>query len=533
MAKPSNKKKLTKKQKSARKAQRTKKDKALAARARGLKAHGKRPSKQESAALKRMEKKSKAVKHAAKKGKGKGGKHGKGKHGKKKNPVAAAGAGEMTKAQREKAAKKGAKTRKKNEAKKKAAAKKGAATRKREAAHKGKGKGGGKKKSGGGHHKGSPQELYERTLRTEQRCQMRIAKLKREGQAAIGREKERKQKELAKLEAQKQRLEQRIRTERAAAEEYKRGKRAGAHHGGKKKNPLPNPLFNPIEGWGQGVAAGFGGVMGALATVGGDRFFSTSPLTGSSGSFVDAPAAGDVYNVSGPSTPIWSQIKSRGWKRILWAVLNIGIPLAVADKVDAANHGAAKSFLELWGYVSLGATAVKIVVDVGAKALSGTAFGMRTFAAESTARSLQSTAANTQLPSASAVAGQGYQPSLTGYGAAKRDVGSGCGCGKTCGCKATTLGAQPPCDGMPSGTPAGNPPASDGGGGNGGGTTPSTGPRKPVARNPNPPPSLTVASPGAPSPTGAQGNVVDIASRGAGGGRKNIMGAAGAPRKWL
>ena len=296
-----------------------------------------------------------------------------------------------------------------------------------------------------GYHYRAPEKVYEETLRTQQRCEARIARLKAEGQKAIGQQKERKQKEIARLEQKQARLQAQLNREKAAAGERRRGKRRG--RGGKRRR---NPI-NPISGWGEAMA-GVGGVLvGGLFTIGGDRFAATHAVTatGTAGSFTDAPAnQGDVYNVSAPNLPIWSNITRSGWMRIVSAALNVGVPLFIADKVQ---HQGTKTFFQLWGYSAIAITGAKVATDLTAKLASSSATGMRLFAPESTAVSMQGQS-NTTLPtSITIVQGEGFQPTLTGYGKSKngkRTAGAGgcssCGCapGGNCGC-AATLGAQP------------------------------------------------------------------------------------------
>ncbi len=490
-------KKLTKKQKAGKKAARTKKDKKLAAQARGLKSRGKRPDKTQMAALKRVEKKAKKKKAKAKKPAA-------GRRPKSKKPKS------------RKSKSKKSKSRKKNPA---AATKPAKRAKPR--------KSGKKKKAGKGRRKGvrSPERVYEATLLTQQRCERKIAKLKMEGNAAIGKEKERKVKERARLEAKLEHVKRQLAKSQAAAESKKKRKGGKRRGKGKRRNPV-NPVnpFNPIEGWGQAFAAGSGAVVGAIALVGGDRFFAGHALTGAAPSFSDQPAQGAVYNVSAASLPLWANFKQTGWKRTANAMVNVGLPLLIGSKVE---HEGGKTFFQLWGYMAAGLTIGKVAIDLAAKMFGTSALGLRMFSQETTAVALRTQSLASQPAAVTVVEGQGFQPALTGYGRSQRHAtghGKGCQCADCCvkGSQVASMGggcppAQPgqPQGPAPTPTPLPGPGGTVPGGGRQGGQAP------PAGAQPTVPPANPVLLggmvPGKAVVVGSSGN-----QKGAGGTLHNI-----------
>jgi hypothetical protein len=505
--------------------------KAKKARKGGRKGGGRKSRKRSLAAKKaartRREKKEArraAGRKAARSRKRKGG--GRKGRSRKKNPIAAA--------PRKKGKKKGAK-------KGKSAKKKG-------------GKKGKKGRSRRGKYR-SPEKVYEQTLLTQQRCEKRIARLKIEQQQAIGKERERKARQLARLEKELDRNKARQAAIKQRLKDEESGRRSGTYAGtlagARRRRRRKNPI-NPIDGFGEHFAGFSGVVVGALFTVGGDRFAASHPLTAGStaGTYVDSPAQGDIYDVNAASLPLWSNFTTRGWRRLLSAAANIVVPMFIGSKIGSSGG---KTFFQLWGYTAIGLTAAKVAVDTAATLTKSTMFGMRLFAPESTATSAR-TASLAGAPAAATVTqGSGFTPALTGYGR-PRNVGAanGCNCGGGCSACAAKLGAMPGCPPqqtmMP---PQSRPPVMtntpmpppgmrqpntpQGGDGNGQGTGPA--PQAPPPGRIYTPPKTTLAPPSGNTFTGNNGQA-DIADQFAGGGSRNVASnvrairSAPAPRRW-
>jgi hypothetical protein len=407
---------------------------------------------------------------------------------------------------RSRAAKKAARTRREKKEARRAAARKAARARKR--------RGGGKRrkarKAGGRRHRKSggrrkrrsgskrrrsgsrkrkggsrptPAQVGRAAYRATQQYDRQMTRLKNELARAQKREAEHraagrkaKDREIVKLQKVQQRLHNRIERLRAAEEARKSSRR----HGRRRRR-------NPVTGGGEHVGAVLGVIVGGFSTVFSDRLAASHPLAvvsggqGGAGGFTDSPAQGDVPDLSAAALPLWANFKHAGWKRLLAAAANIGVPLFVAHFV---KHEGGKTFLQLWGFTALGITGAKVTTDLAAKAIGSKAIGMRLYAPEMAAKSVAAVSAQAQLPTISVAPGLGLV-GLTGYGRAAVGAGN-CGCGGKCGkCGANTLGQFPPgaCNGQPQpGSPQPTPPqplpSSNGGQP---GTGVSGAPRTPVA----------------------------------------------------
>lgn len=410
----------------------------------------------------------------------------KGKHGKKSG-------GHRKSAKRSKAAKKAAKTRAEKHAARVRAGKKAARTRARKHGHKGhamepkkgKSKRGkskkGKSKKGKGRRRGhgDPAVLIARNnvklANLRSTYDRKLTDYKAKLERAEGAEKTRLENKIAKLrEAHKMeiaRLEkkaaaaiQRAKQAEMTAAERKRGKHKKGRGNGRKSRRR-----NPIDGMGQNLAAGGGVVAGVLLTVLPYRMIRSHALLSAApsgapsqlqGQWYDAPAQGDVPNLSAAQLPVWSKLKWKGAIALgVYIIGDLVLPFSLAHWAGKAGHEKTKSFLQVWGYTALTLGATKVVVDVSAVALKKTALGNRLFAAENVARSLRASSQGGVLPTIAVTPGLGL-PGLSsptagtaGYGKpAAPATGAGCACGGTCGkCK--------PQMGQPGSNPTTNPSA--------------------------------------------------------------------------
>ena len=282
---------------------------------------------------------------------------------------------------------------------------------------------------------------------------------------------------------------------------------------------------NPITGYGETIGAVLGVLVGGTSTVLGDRFVAGHALASTPAGTADAPANGDVYEVSAAALPLWSNFKMHGWKRIAVAVINVAAPLGAAHYV---KHAGAKTFLQLWGFTSLGITGTKLTVDTLAKLLGGKNLGFRLMAPETVAQnqlaaSKASGIAPTPMVVAPGATGKqlGYTPPALGLG--KDGTGAG-DC--SCNCATPTDKAIRPngrcmaCNGkivVPGGSPA--PPATPPG------ASPGPAPLAPTGGASQ----VSSVQGGQSTPGSASMTVTGVANalEGVGGGKKNITSMVG------
>jgi hypothetical protein len=174
---------------------------------------------------------------------------------------------------------------------------------------------------------------------------------------------------------------------------YERPKKRGKGKGKRKKNPfLPNPIpmKSGLDFFGSFFAIVFGGSVASLA----DRFAVTHALTAATGasSYMDAPAAGQIYNSEAMLGPIWGS-----WQRLLAAGASIFVPLGISAVVKSAGP---RGFLQLMSLAAIGRTVVKAADDGLSMALKANSIGMRVFAPEQAAQNKLAAAKTAALPQA-------------------------------------------------------------------------------------------------------------------------------------
>jgi hypothetical protein len=212
------------------------------------------------------------------------------------------------------------------------------------------------------------------------------------------------------------------------AAEKKKGKKKGKK--GRKRNP--------ISGMKENVATFFGVVLAGVMVVGSDRLLAGQSVS----SGTDQPPVNGVYDLNASASPIWSNFKSRGWKRTLNAAVQIGLPLFVASRFK--RHDAWKTFFQLYGWMAVGLTSAKVTTDVGAKLLGKKPIGFWLYAPEVSAQNAvaASAALNGTAPPAQGIgtssSGTGnlaYTAPPLGLGkAGECHTGSGQACCASCGC---------------------------------------------------------------------------------------------------
>lgn len=214
------------------------------------------------------------------------------------------------------------------------------------------------------------------------------------------------------LEAARRQIE---RLQKQAAESRRRRHRKPRkHHRASMRRPHRRHhkarTFNPISGWGEGAAAGFGLLFGALATIFSDRTAVTHALgTGNT----DTPSRGQVYNADAPATPLWSS-----GKRIAFAGVDLVVPLGLS--MATKKHPKTQTFFQGWFIASLAIVGSKLVIDGSAKMFGKGPKTARLFAPEISAdnalvvsNTVSSTSPNGGLPAYTLTAG-GTGPSTTG-----------------------------------------------------------------------------------------------------------------------
>lgn len=191
---------------------------------------------------------------------------------------------------------------------------------------------------------------------------------------------------LAKMQrsARRYRLEQRKRPSTARMTKKNKGvtvhvtlqqpKRAAARRAPSKRKS------NPIEGGKQWATGFLGFVVGGVSVSFFDRIAATHALTagvtaqGNTGTYTDAPAAGQLYNAEAVGAPLWSSPM-----RLLVAAVAIATPYGIAAGVEGP---AAKTFFQLFGFGAVAATGVKAVNDLVAMITTSSGFGQRLYAPE-------------------------------------------------------------------------------------------------------------------------------------------------------
>lgn len=173
---------------------------------------------------------------------------------------------------------------------------------------------------------------------------------------------------------------------------YESGRRR--RHRRAKRNPIPNPI--PLEGGLDFFSGLFAVTLGYIFASGADRFAATHALTSSStqGGFVDAPAAGQIYNSESPSLPIWSSPM-----RLLAAAASMFVPLGLSAVIKSRGP---KSFFQLWSFAAIARTVGKAADDGLSMGLKSTSFGLRLYSPEMAAAakltSVGTTAPNPAAP---------------------------------------------------------------------------------------------------------------------------------------
>lgn len=157
---------------------------------------------------------------------------------------------------------------------------------------------------------------------------------------------------------------------------------------------------NPISGVGEFAAAIGGIVLGAMASVLGDRYAAGHALTASGTTYVDQPAAGQLYNSNASSAPIWSN-----WKRIVVAGANLVVPFGAS--MAAKRHPKTQTLFQTWFFSALAVTLGKVTLDVLPKMLGTKSVGARLLAPEIDAQNARASvkASNIALPGYTLVAG--------------------------------------------------------------------------------------------------------------------------------
>ena len=370
----------------------------------------------------------------------------------------------------------------------------------------------------------SPQHYYRKALAAGTKHERQAAKLRAQYEAALKANKSRSAAQVEKLRKQQDKLKERLGYHERMAAEHRSRKHSRRGKRGRRRNP--------ITGYGETIGAVLGVLVGGTSTVLGDRFVAGHALASTPAGTADAPANGDVYEVSAAALPLWSNFKMHGWKRIAVAVINVAAPLGAAHYV---KHAGAKTFLQLWGFTSLGITGTKLTVDTLAKLLGGKNLGFRLMAPETVAQnqlaaSKASGIAPTPMVVAPGATGKqlGYTPPALGLG--KGGTGAGdCNCATptdkairpngrcmACNGKIVVPGGSPAPPATPPGASPGPAPLAQTGGASQGGT-----PRL-LSNNTCTPSSVQGGTPGSVSMTG-----VANALEGVGGGKKNITSMVG------
>ena len=351
----------------------------------------KKRSKAQKAATEKMQKAAKAKRRAEKRGKTKSPRKPSRSSSAKKTKSKAKKSHPKKKGRSKKslAAKKAAKTRAENKAARSAAAKKGAKTRKRN-----EGKSHPKKKA-----KSHPKK---KKATAKARSKKKGAKKKAksrggfQGFQKIGKKKKGHPKGWAHPPGY--------------AHEAAESRKGRKKHRRVKRNPLAkyNPI--PLEGGLDFFSGLFAVTIGYLFAAGADRMGSTHALTASSaqGGFVDAPAAGQIYDSESPQTPIWSS-----GMRVAYNALAIAVPMGLSAFIKSKGP---KSFFQLMAFAAAARTLGKAAEDGMSLAMKSTSFGLRLYAPELAAQAKLAQATTAALPSAApgTFAGAPKQQALNG-----------------------------------------------------------------------------------------------------------------------
>ena len=176
------------------------------------------------------------------------------------------------------------------------------------------------------------------------------------------------------------------------AEESRRRRRRGRRHHGRRRNPLPNPLANPISGAGEFFMGAFGAMFGYVVAGAADRWAATHALTGTTGALQDQPGPGQIYNSESIDLPIWSSVMRLGV-----AAGAVVAPLVLSEMVAA---GPMRAFLQVAGFAALARTVGKAAEDFIAKSLPSNKMVQQLYAPEQAAANRLSQATGQTLPSA-------------------------------------------------------------------------------------------------------------------------------------
>lgn len=198
--------------------------------------------------------------------------------------------------------------------------------------------------------------------------------------------------------SQIERLQRQASEARRKHRKPRKHKKHATHHARKHHHVR---AMNPIKGWGEGLAAVGGLLIGALSTVLGDRFAAGHALQGdTTKGLVDQPGAGELYNANGSLAPIWSN-----WKRMVWAGANLVVPFG--SSMVLKRHEKTQTFFQTWFVASFATILGKATLDVLPKVLGKRAIGARLLAPEIDAQNSRASvkASNIPLPGYTLVAG--------------------------------------------------------------------------------------------------------------------------------
>ena len=159
--------------------------------------------------------------------------------------------------------------------------------------------------------------------------------------------------------------------------------------------------INPIAGAGEFGAALGGIILGVTAAVLGDRYAAGHALTAgaTAGSYTDQPAAGQLYNSNASLAPIWSS-----WKRLVVAGANLVVPFGAS--MAAKRHPKTQTMFQTWFFGALAVTLGKVTLDVLPKVLGAKAVGARLLAPEIDAQNARlAVGTTTTLPGYALTAG--------------------------------------------------------------------------------------------------------------------------------
>ena len=159
-----------------------------------------------------------------------------------------------------------------------------------------------------------------------------------------------------------------------------------------RRNPLPNPLMNPLEGPGEFLMGVLGAVFGYVGAGAADRWAATHALQGTAGSLMDQPAAGQIYNSESIDLPIYSNMTRLGV-----AAGAVILPLVASELLS----GPARAFLQIAGFSALARTFGKAAEDFLASSLNTQPVVQQLYAPEIAAANRLATASGQSLAAAS------------------------------------------------------------------------------------------------------------------------------------